>query len=126
MTNWVQIFGKLLIAIALIVVPFSMSHASMGIQSPDVHQSHMMKHDSHVTMDHGDLHQVKKDTDSQPSKTNHEGHDTANCCSSICGGALAIEFNHSACLPIARLKLAYVEASPEPGEWVPPFRPPST
>ena len=125
MNIWMQTIGKLLIAIALIVVPFSMSHASMGIQSQDVHQSHVT-HDDHISMGHGDLQETNNDHESQPYNSHHEGHDTANCCSSICGGALAIEFENSNYQPVAGLKPTHFVDALEPGEWVPPFRPPST
>jgi len=125
MNNWMQIIWKLLIAIALIVIPFSMSHASMGHQPHEMQLSQTMTHDNHMTMGHDDHNRSSKDRNSYSHQDNHSDHDSADCCSSVCGGALTIELDHSSCQPISGAKLAFKMNSLEPGEWVLPFRPPS-
>ena len=119
MTGLMQILGRTLIAIALIVIPLSMSHASTGS-----HVSSMQQTD-HSTMEDGHQHQVDMNHHQHSDRTSHKAHDDAGCCSSICSVAMTIGSEYSLCTPVTRLRLAYGVKSLESGEWVPPFRPPS-
>lgn len=115
-----QILGNLLIAIALIVVPFSMSHAS----KTDVANQNV--HNIFVDENAGLHHNVDQQrTNNSSEHFGHDEHDAADCCSSICGGALAADFTNSPLKPRADVKVAFGVSSLKPGELALPFRPPS-
>ena len=122
MSLTMRTIGKILIAISLIVVPFSMSHASMvdltvAPQSKTVHVMHEHKH-----VEHNADHQMDQHSS---DRSPHKEHDGANCCSSICGGALAIDVHQANCLASSKLIHVFGSKAIEPGESALPFRPPS-
>ena len=125
MNGLMQFFGKMLIAITLIVIPFSMSHASMGVQSHEMHQGHVMMQSDHMATDPDDIHHQKMDHDEYSDNFHHHDHDDENCCSSICGGALTADVIDAGCNPISRVRLIFGAQHLQPGELVPPFSPPS-
>lgn len=115
-----KMIGKVLIAIALIVVPFSMSQTSMSaaiFQSESVNLMSDHQHE-HRYADH----QMEEHSTGHSS---HEGHDNANCCPSICSGAIFIHLDLTLCLAFSKQNMAFGSKFLEQGEWVPPFRPPS-
>lgn len=116
-----RIIGKLFLAIALIVVPFSMPHASMVDVIVKAETEHVMHDHQHMIRDAD--HRMDQHSSVLPP---HEGHDDANCCSSICGGALTVDTHQTKCSGFSKLNHVFGSKPLEPGELVPPFRPPST
>lgn len=113
-----QLLGNLIIAIALIVVPFSMSHASMkdGTNQND----HKI-----IENEHPGKHHISNDNHTNKSADYHEAHDDTDCCSSICGGAFIINAHQVKCTAFSKpIKIAN-SSSLDQGEYVLPFRPPS-
>lgn len=109
-----------MIAIALIVVPFSMSHASMTDgANQNVHNIIM---DENAGLHHN---VDQQRTNNSSEHFGHDEHDAADCCSSICGGALTADFTNSPFKPCFDVKVPFGVSSLEPGELALPFRPPS-
>lgn len=110
---------RLLIAVAVTVVPLSMSHAS---SSPEMMS--MIDHSGpgHVK-DH--LYNTDKETSHIGVDHNYHDHGQQDCCSGICGGALTVELDANTHLPMAMRKATLPDQAIEPGEWVRPFKPPS-
>ena len=107
---------------AIVFVPFSVSHAQTDFSANIVIAE--SAHDHRDGKKHHDIH-ISKDCEWCGNDYHHENHEGPNCCSSICGGALTIvpvaveTFKRTTC------KLFVRQQSLEPGESVPPFRPPS-
>ena len=126
MSSISQLLGRLLIVCALIVVPFSMAHGSMGVGAVGHIEDHAIVHDSHADMKHGHHNHSEVETSSHSSHSQHEGHDSANCCPSICSGAISVFTDLTHCMPHSKQNFAFGSKFLEQGEWVSPFRPPST
>ncbi len=118
--------GRLVIMLSLIIVPFSMSHATMGSGNSVVHKSHAMTtHSKMANIDHSDHQAMQLNEKNSMDGKAHNHHDNNNCCSSICGGALTYEFDQTFCQTTLILKSVRNKQSIAPGEWVTPHRPPS-
>ena len=116
--------GLIVLALAVILVPFSASHSTPGT----VHDAAVLEHLESSTgfdlshMNHG-LESCEHCTNNDSSHNDHSG---SNCCSSICGGALIAQSGSLDCMAIFKKTDPARVAALEPGKWVPPFRPPST
>lgn len=120
------LFLKLAVLLSLAVVPLSMSHASMmsfdGTKTQENHS--MMGHGKDHSMHKTDLGLANTDIEVFDG-SNHQNHDNSDCCSSICGGALTVEFYNTPCIPKRSANKIADAAAVAPGEWVTPHRPPS-
>lgn len=117
---------KLAVLISLAAVPLSMSHASMmSFDGTNTQQNHsIIVHGQDHSMHEIGFGLAKTDIDVSGGK-NHQNHDSADCCSSICGGALTVEFYNTPCIPKRSANKIADAAAVAPGEWVTPHRPPS-
>lgn len=61
----------------------------------------------------------------EPVDASHDGHDSADCCSAICGGALIVETHVNCRLPLVAIKVTHIQQVLADGEWATPHRPPS-
>ncbi len=110
----IEWIGRLLIAVSLIAVPLSMSHASM---LPVV-----SGHDVAPKMEH---HTMKMEHKVQQDKSLHDGHNSSDCCSAICGGALIVDIQLCNRLSIPFTNMAFAEQVLAASKLVTPHRPPS-
>lgn len=138
MAQLMQMLGKMVVVIALMVAPFSMTYASMVTQAPETQHLHGTVQAGDTTLGHmalghmtSDYKQIQPDDQSlarsgqvEPLESSHH-HGNDNCCASFCSGALTVELDAVKPKPASQLKLASGVKSLEPGEWIPPFRPPS-
>lgn len=108
-----------LIVIALMAVPFSMSHAASVVNADPTTQ------EAHSEMVHMAENPIHTNDMESLDHNNHQNHGDSDCCSSICGGALTVEFyNTPFVLKRTKKQISGVLAL-APGEWVTPHRPPS-
>lgn len=115
----VQTIGRLLIVIALMAVPFSMSHAASVVDAEPTTQE---AYSEMVHMAENPIH--TKDMESL-DHNNHQNHGDSDCCSSICGGALTVEFYNTPFVLKRTKKQIFSVLALAPGECVTPHRPPS-
>lgn len=126
MNNLLKVMGAWMVAIALIAVPFSLSHAAMKKTSPKSSMSEhyqLMLHNDRSDISLHSHHSQPVTPDSQSTHLNHEG---PGCCSGICGGALVVNISHADALFVSSGAVSFGHDAVEPGLWVPPFRPPNT
>jgi len=122
--NLGYIIGRILVAIALIAVPLSMSHASMGSTNNSAHSMHQMSFSMSGNSNHVMKHNLTKEQASHNDNSS-QNHDTTDCCSSTCGGALMIEFQSCEAWPVYSPVRIGFERPLTPGEMVSLDRPPN-
>lgn len=113
----IEWIGRLLIAVSLIAVPLSMSHASM---LPVV-----SGHDVTPTMKHHEHHTMKMDHKLQQDNSLHDGHNSSDCCSAICGGALIVDIQLCNRLSVPFTNMAFSVQALATSKLMTPHRPPS-
>lgn len=121
--------GLMLIAAAFVLLPFGSSsvalasatdHASAHAAPTEVVMVHSVDH-------HADVHKTVSRTAKSGLDQDSPDHERDTCCEGFCVGSAALS---SVPAPLVHPGLARKpvsrHASLEPGEWVPPFRPPSS
>ena len=114
----------MILALAIMLVPFSVSHSAINSKHDSMSSEHHISHtgSEHSHMNHG----LESCDRCATNKGPHEEHNEANCCSSICGGALTVQSEAVGCMSVDKKADPALVTPLEPGEWVLPFRPPST
>lgn len=118
MNHWWKILRVLMVAAALIAVPFSVSHAGMNGDNTDHHVEMTHNHDMQSEV-------LKSSHFHKSSYSDHHKHDGPDCCSGICGGALPAQQSAAVSLVVSSSTIGFGQDSADPSLSIPPFRPPS-